>query len=277
MKRRLAPVVLHHQPLVDEGSSSRVHRAITVGHHRGTVEHQRVLAANHVEVSDGCPALAGTCSQHGVALGVLCHARTAKHSAPPPAAHRRAWCRPAARQTQVLADQQADRNAIDLEHTAAAIRIDIEVAALVEHGVVGQLTLAVGLLDQAVTQHAGGVVDHRASRLRPADHGGDAAAGGSDAGHRLLALVQEARAQQQVFRRVAAHRQLGEHHQLGAVLVARLADHLDDALGVAGDIADREVELRHRDADRSHGIPACGCNAAIVTPGSDPFCTAKGI
>ncbi len=165
---------------------------------------------------------------------------------------------------QVLADQQADRHTVDLEHAAAAIRIDIEVAALVEHRVVGQLALAVGLLDQPVAQHAGSVVDHRAGRLWPANHGGDATAGGSDAGHRLLALVQEARAQQQVLRRGTAHRQLGEHHQLGAVLVARLADHLDDALGVAGDIADREVELRHRDADRSHGNPACGCNAAIV-------------
>jgi hypothetical protein len=65
----------------------------------------------------------------------------------------------AAREPQVLADDQADADAIDVEHAGVAIRIDVEIAALVEHRVVGQFALAVGARDRAVAQHAGGVVD----------------------------------------------------------------------------------------------------------------------
>ncbi|MNS87869.1 hypothetical protein D3C72_1218250 [compost metagenome] len=243
-----------------------MHRAITVGHHRCTIEHQGILAAHHVEVGDGRAAFAGTCSQHRIALGMLAAlvGRSVGHHHQLRTGTHRIGQRLG--EPQVFADQQAHRNAINLEHAAATVRVDIEVAALVEHRVIGQLALAVGLLHQAITQHAGRVVDHGTGRLRPTDHSSDATARRGNAGHRLLALVQEARAQQQVLRRIAADRQLGEHHQPGAVLVARLADHLDDALGVAGDIANREVELRHRDADRSHEGPACGCNGHIVTP-----------
>ena len=148
---------------------------------------------------------------------------------------------------QVLADDQADLHAIDLEHAVVAVRIDVEVAALVEHGVVGQLALAIGVRDGAVAQHAGGVVDDRAGRLRPADDGDDAVACRRDALQAPLAIGQERGAQQQVFRRITAERQFGKQHHVGAVLVARLGDHLRDALGVLVHRADREIELRQRD------------------------------
>ncbi len=48
-------VVLHHQPLVDEGGGGRVHGTVAIGHHRGAIEHQRVLATDHVEVGNRRP------------------------------------------------------------------------------------------------------------------------------------------------------------------------------------------------------------------------------
>ena len=56
----------------------------------------------------------------------------------------------------VLADQQADRHAARLEHADALA--GREVAALVEHLVVGQFALGVGLENAALAEHAGRVV-----------------------------------------------------------------------------------------------------------------------
>jgi hypothetical protein len=178
---------------------------------------------------------------------------------------------------QVLADQHAQLHALELEHAVAAVRVDHEVAALVEHRVVGQLALAVGALDAPVAQDAGGVVDHRARALRPADHGGDATGRGrGDPCHRLLAVVQEARAQQQVLGRIARQRQLREQHQVRAVLVTRLGDHLHDPVGVVVDRPDREVELGHGDAQgfghvvaRSSSLPRLRGRAGVGATGAE--------
>ena len=145
---------------------------------------------------------------------------------------------------QVLTDQQANRDAVDLEHATATVRVDSEITALVKYRVIGQFALAVGLLQLAIAQHTGGVVDHAAVALRPANHCGDALHRGGDALDRRLAIGQEARPQQQVFGRVTAQGQLREQHQVGTEFLACGGNHLDDARAVAGNIAYREIELR---------------------------------
>src|SRR3546814_19266143 len=65
----------------------------------------------------------------------------------------------------------------------------------------------------------------------------------------------ELRPRQQVLGRIAAERQLREQHHVGAMKVARLDDHRRDALGVAGDGADGEVELGEGEADSHSCLP----------------------
>ena len=75
---------------------------------------------------------------------------------------------------------------------------------------------------------------------------------------RPIAASQSARnagAEQQVFRRITAEGQFREQHDVGAVLVPRELDHLDDAIGVPGHRSDREIELRHRDPQRHALLP----------------------
>jgi hypothetical protein len=226
-----------------------MHGPSGIGDQRAAVEHHRVLAADAVDVGDGDPEVAAGLLQQRVAapalvalerrgvdrqdhLGAGGHGRMQRLGEP-----------------HVLADEQAECDALEFEHAVAAVRVDHEVAALVEHRVVGQLALAVGALDAAVAQDAGGVVDHRTRALGPADDGGDATGRGRrDPCHRLLEVVQEARPQQQVLGRIARQRQLREQHQVRPVLVPRLGDHRRDPVGVVVDGADREVELGQGDA-----------------------------
>ena len=205
-----------------------MHDAVAVDQHRGAVEHQLVLAADDVEVGDAprrgrrhvsctrCASSASRCAclsrSNGEAFGTSTScAPFAAVDATGSANHR---------SSQIT---RPTLHAIDLEHAILAIRIDVEIAAFVEHRVVGQLALAIGGRDAAVAQHAGGVVHHRARRLRPADDGDDALRAGGDALQRGFAVGEERRPQQQVFRRIAAECEFREQHQVGAVLVARLA------------------------------------------------------
>ncbi len=231
-----------------------MHGAIAIGHDRGAIEGERVLPAHHVDVQQGRAGFAGALGQQRVALGVLAAfvwGRIGDHHQLGTVAH---GIGQRFGEPQVFADQHAHGYALQLEHAAAAIRVDVEITAFVEHRIVGQFALAVGVQHLAVAQHAGGVVDHCPGGLGPANHRGDAVRGFGDPAHGHLAVVQEARAQQQVFGRVAADGQLGEHHQLGAELIARLGDHRDDVVGVLRDRAHRKIELGHRDADRRHGV-----------------------
>ena len=77
--------------------------------------------------------------------------------------------------------------------------------------------------------------------------------------HRRLAIAQEAGAQQQVFRRIAAERQFREQHQVRAVFVARLGDHRGDARFVAGDVADGEIALGQGEAQGHGDRPVVAC------------------
>ena len=52
--------------------------------------------------------------------------------------------------------------------------------------------------------------------------------------------------EEQVFGRVAAHGELGENHQVGALRLPHLVQHRDDLVGVATDIAHRKILLGER-------------------------------
>ena len=247
-------VEVDHQHLLGERRRGRPHGAVGIGHQRAAVEHHRVLAADAIDVGDRNAIATGRVFQQGIAprvlvalewrgvdrqdqLGTGLHRRVQRLGKP-----------------HVLTDQQPAAHAVEFEHAVAAVGVDHEVAALVEHRVVGELALAVRVFDPAAAQDAGGVVHHRPRGLRPAHNRGDAGRRGGDAFHCDMAVAQEARAQQQVLWRVAAERELREQHKVRAVFVARFDDVLDDPVGVVEHGPDRKVELGEGDADGlAHG------------------------
>ncbi len=168
----------------------------------------------------------------------------------------------------VLADEQAHTHraavgAGHVEHTGALARH--EVAALVEHLVVGQLALGVGGDHAAFAQHAGRVVQrgHRhaaparavARARRMTHHDVQAFELRRGGRHRLEGIitgVDERGPQVQVFGGVAADGEFGREQQPHPTRV-RGRGGLDDAAGIACHVAHHEVELGNRYGKR-HGI-----------------------
>ena len=243
-------VEVHHQPLVVERDGRRMHGAVGISDDRGTIEHQRILAADDVDVGQGHTALATALGQQRVALAMLAAlvGRGVGHH-DDLGAHARGVVERLG-EPQVFADHHAHLHTVDLDHAGPAVGVDVEIPPLVEDVVVGQFPLAVGALDLAAAQHAGRVVEHAAGRFGPADDRDDAVHVLGDLHQRRFAVDQKARAHQQVFGRIPADRELREDHHVRAVLVAGMRDHHRDAFGVAAHVTDRKVELGECDSER---------------------------
>ena len=125
-----------------------------------------------------------------------------------------------------------------------------EQALFVEHAVVRQVRLEAQRGDAALIEQRAGIIELAVLDPGRADQHRRAAARGlarqfldGGAAGRL-----ERGLQHQIFRRIAADEQFRQHQQIGAVglgLVARGAR----LGGVAGDVADRRVQLRQRDRE----------------------------
>ena len=149
----------------------------------------------------------------------------------------------------VLADADAEPPPAELEHLRTVKRL--EVAVLVEHVVGRQQRLAETLRDRAVV-HEHGAVEERPSLVRRVR------LGETDERRRQIARIacqllehlpaaaHESVAEQQIARQVSDERQFGRHGQVGA-LRARVAERVEDEPRVAGEIADRRVDLEQRD------------------------------
>src|SRR3954469_21140158 len=228
--------------------------ALTVDRHAVAVEHELVLAADHVAEQDDRRVVAGALDQHALALerlaGVVRRGRQVHDPLP---ARERLGRGGRARLPDVLADRQADRHAVQLDQRG--LRARLEVARLVEDAVVGQEHLAVDRLDAALGEYRTRVV-YVLTALGEADEGHQVAVLGlaRELLERGARAVHEVRLQEEVLGRVAGQGQLGEHDELRA-LVARAADPLLDLPGVALDVAHGGVDLGERDPQRlgAHG------------------------
>ncbi len=133
----------------------------------------------------------------------------------------------------VLAHQDPRLDAVQFDHRGFGARG--EIALLVEHPVIGQAGLAVICQHRAVANDDGGIVDSRPVVFRIAGDQRDAAHLGFEALDRARDLCAHARMEQQILRRVSRDGQLGQHHQVGGGLLARLVRRGDDARGIALD------------------------------------------
>jgi hypothetical protein len=139
-----------------------------------------------------------------------------------------------------------------------------EIALLVEHRVVRKVLLAIGGGDAAVAQHRERVVAPAAVALGKADEDNTRANLRGERRELAGAGVEERRAQQQVFRRVAAQRELGCGHQRRAGALA-LARGRQDRPRIAFEVADRLIELGDRDVHAENGSTRSRASRGVIT------------
>ena len=160
----------------------------------------------------------------------------------------------------VLADVDANQGAVD--GTDASGIAPPEVAFLVKHAVVGQVNLAIpagnaprpdaprsgAALFGTTRSNQGGGVGNIIADGNAADDDGNIGCGGGDAPDGGGVVSQKGGFEQQILRGVAGYGQFGEGHQVGGG-GAGFPDEGDDALGIAGNIADGGVELGQGQAE----------------------------
>ena len=117
---------------------------------------------------------------------------------------------------------------------------------LVEDAVVGEEVLAVDGLDAAVRAH-GARVREIAVEPRCPDERDDAVRRRRDLLDRRVRCAHEAGPEQQVLRRIARHRELGEDDEVGPGLAGAI-DVAKDLLAVAVDVADDHIQLCESDS-----------------------------
>ena len=236
---------------------TRRHAAIGVQSKRAPLEHHLVLPAHQVGVDQGQAGFLHALAHHLLALATLAQVvgrgiDGEQHLRPGLARAAGGLGIPG-----ILTDQQAQAQAINLEHAAVSARH--EVATLVEHLVVGQVLLGVGLLDAARAQHAGGVVaqvaaafaDPMRQALRMAHHHSQAGQGRCrrhHLGQGLLTGCEKRRPQIKILGGVAAQGQLGRQQQPGSGRVGILGS-ANDLAGVARQVAHHEIELGDADGE----------------------------
>ncbi len=144
----------------------------------------------------------------------------------------------------VLADQQAGRDAVDVDD--AGRLPGVEIALLVEHGVVGKPLLAVDRDDPTVAQHGQRVVASARGEFGKAHDDGAAAHLARKRRELARAGVEERRPQHQVLGRVPAQRKLRRDDQPRAGTLA-FGHGRQDRPRIAGKVADDLIQLRDGD------------------------------
>ena len=178
------------------------------------VEDELVLPADEAAERDGREVVARALGEHPLAPQPLARVkRRGGDVHDQPRARERLVRQRRAGLPDVLADRQADRDAVDLDRRAA--RAGLEVAQLVEDAVVGQVDLAVARLHGAVGEDRGSVVDVLRA-LGVADDRDDAGRLRGEALQRRSRVGEEVLLEQQVLRRVAGQRELREADELRA-------------------------------------------------------------
>ena len=223
-----------------EGWATGDDRPIRTAYDTGAVEYQLVLPAHGVQVGDENAVVGGAGGDHALALGGLAGVEGRRVDVDNDLGAGVALDGGGADGIpDVLADVDADVAAVDdINGTEVAAP---EVAVLIEHAVVGQVHLAVPVEDTTVVDDGGGVGDVVAD-LDASDDDGDAPGRGGDALDGGGVVGKEGWLEEEVLGRIAGNGKLREGNQVG-VGGPGLVNQLDDAGGVAGNVADGGVEL----------------------------------
>ena len=256
------------QRLLEAGRTGE-HLAVVVQDHGMAVEDELVLASHGVDERDEGDVVARASGEHLLALALLSEVERRRRQVGDQLRTReRHLRRRRARLPDVLTDGRADENVPVLEQEEVVA--GREVAVLVEDAVVGQEALAVDGLDLAGRADRTGVVEV-AVEVRRAHERDDPAGGPRDLLQRALRRPDEAGAEQEVLRRVAGDRELGEEDEVGARVLG-LGEATEDALAVAVEVADDGVDLgeceSHRDQSRFSPLSRKRSIGSACTSGS---------
>ncbi len=169
----------------------------------------------------------------------------------------------------VLTHGQANPYTLNL-HDAGAVTA-LEIAHFVEYLVVGQALFTVLGNNLAVVQHSGDVIKGNAFPARVADNQPGVT------GHRRLDRLQRlvhtqfnARAQQQVFRGIAAERELGEHQHRRSDFRLRAPHGFNDLGGIALKVTHEGVHLHHDNIQAGHRDSALAEKKAVFSGKAAP-------
>ncbi len=224
--------------------------AVGVEDHRGAVEDELVLASHRVHVDQGARGIGRPRRQHPLAfrqaLGVVRRGVDIDHQLGPCrglGAHR------ARRVPGILADRDADERP-SYQVQALGPGAGREVALLIEHRVIGQVTFVVNPADLASSTNSSRVVQVD-TFVDEADDSGAVFRGLGHLGQGDKVVGHEPGLEQQVFGRVAGDDQLGEHSQVGPRLLS-LAQSAQDPFHVPAQVAHHGTELAQSDAQPSH-------------------------
>src|SRR5687768_17374042 len=143
----------------------------------------------------------------------------------------------------VLADIHSEADPVVAKDVGLAA--GLEVALLIEYGVVRQALLVVHADDRSVAYYRGGVVALVLHHPGMANHDGHAFGAGGEIGQRLVAGSQKILAEEQILRRIAAQCEFRRHHEVRARGTRALRE-IGDTGHVAAQVADGGVELRNR-------------------------------
>ena len=127
----------------------------------------------------------------------------------------------------------------------------MKVAFFVEHAVVRQEVLAIGVHEPTARNHRSGVVDIRAVGVHEADDDYQVLRRSDDFVERLEVVADEVGLEQQVFGRVTGECEFGKRDEVGGYR-ARATDVIDYQIGVAHKIADRRIDLSQCYSDGVH-------------------------
>ena len=216
------------------------HVPFVVEHARVSVENQLVLSADRVAERDEARVVPRARHEHLLALFGASHVERRCRDVDEQLCS--AQCeigRGRARLPHVFAHGQADEGLAVLEQNQVTARR--EVAVFVEDAVVRQEALPVHRLDLTRGTHVTGVVEI-AIEVRRAHENRRASCLARDLLHGVLCRTDEPGAEQEVLRRIAGHRELREHDEVGGVLLG-LGEALEDQLPVPVEIADDRVDL----------------------------------
>ena len=164
----------------------------------------------------------------------------------------------------ILADQEPDGRAVDIDDARGAARL--EIALLVEHRVVRQLLLAVNGAHATVGKQRERVVAASALAFGKSDDDRRVLHAGGQRRELAGTGVEKRRAQQQIFGRIPAERQLGRHDEARARASGR-ARRSQYRRTVAAQIPQDLVQLRDRDL---HGGSVCTTKILACTARAPP-------
>ncbi len=215
--------------------------AVCIHDKRATVEHQLVLATDHIHIKQRNASFRNPRANRFFSIHLhtnfIRRAVDRDHALGTGAAAASHW--PAL--PDVFADSQPQTDAVDFENGCVFARR--EIAFLIEHAVVRQDLLAIVADRVTVQEHATTVVNLIVVVLGKADQNRDAEQLVSNFSHGVLYTMAQSRVEQEVLRRIATDAELGKDNEIRTMLVAGPARIFNYFGRVAGDITDREIEL----------------------------------